>query len=418
MHHFFSSVPCLSARLAQAIAVVGIAAAVGLSSAPSHAQDAPDGEAQEESKDAAASDAAKAKKGAKGKTKTDGDDDAPTNPNLAPGGVVTGGSSFPLSVNITMSSSLGIGTFSPGYTNNPLIGTDLSISPVFKVPTFGLYNKPVIISGRVGVGVSNWLPANTNIDNYTAVPRLTDVNTQLVLPAFFVESFTGTAFTPIIQLRLPLSLASWQANVMFSTAVAVLAGWNYGTDFGTFTVQYVPSGRYNQHHTAGPTRKCSDYIEGGRNTDPWGSPSANLGDIPESVICRDEEKLPDGRAIVPGRQVMATVANSGTLAYTTPGGAHNFSLSYTHILAFQRPLTDRPDLSNLNASNQNFIEFQSGSLSYTYTVPIDVRLFITAGMSTFGPMMDPKGYPRFPFFDFYTPQQNFTTGFLSATVSF
>ena len=80
-------------------------------------------------------------------------------------------------------------------------------------------------------------------------------------------------------------------------------------------------------------------------------------------------------------------------------------------------MSNKPGLSSPNASSQNFVEGSSGSLAYTYTVPVDFRLYLTGGVFTQNvSAYNNQGGIRFPIYDFATPANNLSSAFFDITV--
>ena len=91
-----------------------------------------------------------------------------------------------------------------------------------------------------------------------------------------------------------------------------------------------------------------------------------------------------------------------------------------------RPLTDPGESTASQWSNRYTsilgnntpTELTDGSISYTYGVPVDLNLSITAGIYSLQNMFDPQNNFRFPWFDFNEQAgNNFTTGFVTMSLA-
>jgi hypothetical protein len=91
----------------------------------------------------------------------------------------------------------------------------------------------------------------------------------------------------------------------------------------------------------------------------------------------------------------------------------SLSLGIAH--AFVRALKNDPALSSPFSSGQNFNETTSGSLSYSYQLPVDFNSFLSAGVFSGQPSVSGTNL-RFPFWDFQTPANNFSGFFFDVVV--
>jgi hypothetical protein len=201
------------------------------------------------------------------------------------------------------------------------------------------------------------------------------------------------------------------------------AGVNFSWSKWGFRVGYSPGVSGNANSRPHFEMPCGDAVANDQiidlgNTEPFRDLGMNNGDVREAplVIYREEEVLENGRCIIPGRQSLGSVSNSLSLGYSFLD-SHSVSVSLSHRLGFMAPLADRPELQSEFASNQNFSESTSGNIGYSYSVPIDTPLSISTGISSGQPAwtMDGKNL-RFPWFDFVSPNNNFTSFYLSLSV--
>jgi hypothetical protein len=339
----------------------------------------------------------------------------PTNARLAPGGVVTGKSSFPLHIQATLDNAVGNGLLAPGYQAQPSWSSSLNLRPTAAIPRLpGLPRMNV--SASIDFSVNNWLPASSNIGVFDRQVRVGDPSLALILPAIFVEEFTGIMMSVVGSVRAPLSITSRQQNLITNAGGAAQFMWGSPeTPIGSFFVQYTPSARFNFYSQPGPTMPC-ETPDAYAPPRPLGDPVNGLDELP-LVLPRVEQLLPNGECVIAGRQNIGSLNNSFATGWSTLDGAHNVTLSLAYSLGFLRPLKSDPSLSSPFSSGQNFNENTQGSVSYTYTVPVDFPFFLTTGVFSGQPVWTADGSTlRFPFWDFITPANNFSGGFFDITV--
>jgi hypothetical protein len=337
------------------------------------------------------------------------------NARLAPGGVVAGGGSFPLHIQANLSNSVGNGFFAPGYQSQPSFGTFLNLRPTAALPRAeGL--PRVNLSASFDFGINNWLPASTNTGVYERQMRIGDPALAAILPAIFTEELTGVTMSLVFSARAPLSISSRQQNLITNVGGAAQFMWGSPeTPIGTFFAQYTPSARGAFYSQPGATMPC-EVPTAYEPVRPSGDPVNGLDELPV-VLPRVQELLPNGECVIAGRQRLGTLNNSLATGWSTTDGAHNISLSLAWTVAFLRPLRNDPGLASPFASSQNFVETSAGSLSYTYTVPTDFPFFLSVGFGSEQPAWTADGAAlRFPFYDFISPANNFTSASFDVTV--
>jgi hypothetical protein len=339
----------------------------------------------------------------------------PTNARLAAGGVVTGGGSFPLHIQATLDNAVGNGALAPGYQSQPSWSTSLNLRPTVALPR--VPNLPRMnLSMSIDFSVANWLPASTNFGVFDRQVRVSDPSLALILPGIFREDFTGIGVSLIGVARAPLSITSRQQNLITNVAGAAQFMWGSPeTPVGTFFVQYTPVLRALFYSQPGPTMPCDVPAPYGTPL-PSGDPINGVDELP-LVLPRVEQLLPNGECVIAGRQNTGSINNSVATGWATTDGSHLVSLSLAWSLGFLRPLSNNPALASPFSSGQNFTENTSGSISYTYTLPVDYPFFLTAGVASGQPAWSADGKtPRFPLWDFFTPANNFSSAFFDVTV--
>jgi len=337
------------------------------------------------------------------------------NARLAPGGVVAGASTFPLGLQITINNSLGNGLLAPGLQQQVFLGTSVNIRPSVRIAKTD-FTPMMIVLGSFDFSVNNWVPEFSNFTAYDRQIWVGDAVAGVILPGIFKEQFTGIGMSLILSGRAPLSMFSRQQNLLTNLGGAAQFMWGSpDTPIGSFFVQYTPSARFSLYTQPGATIPCSAPPTAQRAVTS-ADPIDGLAELP-LAYGREEQVLPNGECVLPGRQPMATVGNSVATGWSTSDGAHNVTVSAGWTMLFLRPLKSAPELSSPFASGQNFNESSSGSLSYTYTVPVDYRLFITAGVfSQQLSAYNSQGQILFPIYDFVTPANNFSSFFFDVTI--
>jgi hypothetical protein len=338
------------------------------------------------------------------------------NARLSPGGIVDSGSHFPLSLTANFGTALGNGILSAGYSIQPQLSSSLTLRPSWALPKADWMMAAPRISASIDISMPNWLPSSGGSGVYDRQLSVSDFGMSFVLPQAFKEDFTGITVTPVVSVRLPLSLHSRQQNQIANGGVSAQFAWSTAeSDLGQISLSYTPSLRGTAYGLDFPTIKCGGAPAEYGTPSAVGDPVNGTADLP-LVLARKEEVLPSGECILAGRQSVASFSNSGAVSWGL--GDHSVSVSLGWVNAFLRPLSYNPSLSSAFASGQNFVESSSGSISYSYQVPVEgYRLFLDAGIASNQPAYDARGGFRFPFFDFFTPANNFTSAFFDVTVS-
>ncbi|MDP2342015.1 MAG: hypothetical protein Q8O67_13740 [Deltaproteobacteria bacterium] len=332
---------------------------------------------------------------------------ATANARLAPGGVLESGSSFPLGIQANLSNSVGNGFLAPGFQAQPQFSTSLSLTPSAKLPK--LEGLPAMrLSGGISFSVANWISTYSNSGVFDRQVRVSDASVGLVLPGLFTEEFTGIGASLSFGATLPLSITSRQSNVVTAVSVGLPLAWSSPeTGFGTFYVQYSPRVRATLFSQVGTTMPCGLQQEYGTPR-RLGDPVNGFDDLPTFIAIGGDPVFTDnGECLLPGRQRLAAISNAINTGWSTTDGAHSVSLGLGMTHSFLRGLPNKPELNSPNSSGQNFTESASGSVGYTYTVPVDFPLQLSVSAGSEGSVFtnDNKSV-RFPIWDFLYPANN------------
>jgi len=321
---------------------------------------------------------------------------------------------LPVSVNASLSNSVGIGTFVAGYRKMPSWSSTLSLSPSYKVPVFlGLPKSSV--SASIGLDVS-WLQSYATSGQVAKRQvRVSDVGLGWSMPKAIHFESIDVALSPKLGATLPISIMSRAQNRVMGFSGGLSIGWAASD----FSASWSPSASGWLHSGAMRTFSCravsNPYNDGEVALPPVinpNDPDANIEDyMLPSVAYRDEESGLDGRCIIAGRQTLASLKNAFDFAWAP--GAHRINLGFGIYHSFLRGLSDAPELRSSNASGQNFRESTMGRISYSYRLPVEFDASVSVGLSSYQPIYDKRGNIRLPFFDFFSASNNFTQMFVN-----
>ncbi len=331
---------------------------------------------------------------------------------------------FPLHASLILENAVGSGWFGAGYTMNPTFSQSLSPSLRYNLPKVD-WLPTMVASTKLDVGIQ-WI-SNHFSTVYDRVPRVSDLFGALTFPELYTEEVTGIAFVGSLGARAPLSLTSRRWNTLGSLAIAGSASWSTAhledmlpEWLGDFTLGYAPSASVIGHASSSPSIPC-DGSALGLGVPRFGRATEILERVP-LVITRDGEINADGECIIPGRRVIGSFTHALSAGWSQGKHAVNATVGMSYqILA---PLSNAPELSSPFSTSQSWSELSTGSVAYTYSVPlesfdlpIDTSLALTAGVASLQPSytLDGKNL-RFPFWDFVTPQNNFSAAFVAIDV--
>ena len=244
---------------------------------------------------------------------------------------------------------------------------------------------------------------------------MSDISFGLAMPSVFTEDFTNINLGFNLSARVPTSITSRQQNLFTSLGASLPLSWTSpAAPWGQVNANYVLVGRVSLYTQDAPTIPCNAAVS---LAGVIANPLEN-GDLPLSYG-REAEITSNGECVLRGRQGVASVSNNLSLSWFL--AAHSVSASLGWSFGFLRPLAHRPDLRSQNASDQNFNENLGGSVSYNYQVPVDFPLSISAGIgssqSPYRVTNDPDKQELVnPFFDLFTPANNYSAAFLDFTV--
>ena len=308
----------------------------------------------------------------------------------------------------SLGNSVGIGTFVTGYSQTPSWSTSLILTPSYKIPQF--WGLPRIsLSGFQMISVW-WL------DSYVTTPInaqnrvvFSDLILGATMPKILNFESTGFSLGAGIGSWVPVSTFSRNVNRIIGLTASLPISW---TKWG-FSAGFTPTVLGWTHSDTNISVPCQNMSAATIN--PYNA-DTNIDQAIQglSIIKNGDENLGDGRCVVSGRQNIWTIYNTFTLGWSNPN--HALNLGLTWYINFLRPLVARPDLRSESAIVQNFTETTMGRIAYSYTLPIETNLVLSAGILSWQSALDPAGRLTFPFFDFVTPGNNQTQIFVQATV--
>jgi hypothetical protein len=258
--------------------------------------------------------------------------------------------------------------------------------------------------------IDNWLPASGNGGVYDRQIRMSDFGLRLGFGQLFKEEVTGIGVSAGLSSSIPLSITSRFQNKITSLGGNVGFGW-HGPEWswGQIGVNYGTSLRGNFYSQEASTIPC----EAGITLNGVVENPLENGDLPLQYA-REAEILDNGECVLRGRQGLASLGNNLSASWSL--GDHSVSTSLGWNVGFLRPLPNNPELSSPFATGQNFNENWSGNLSYSYKIPVDFNMSVSAGIGSSQSVFDPQGNLRNPFFNFTTPATGMTAGFVDLSV--
>ena len=301
-------------------------------------------------------------------------------------------STFPLSMNASLGTSVGMGTFVPSAKFNPSLRNSLSLNPSFSIPVPDGMPK-LSLSGGINFGIEWATSQRQSTVAYNRIVRVSDFSMTLGAGKLYKESFTGITVGGNLTGFVPISLASRAAGRWLFGVGGLSFRWSTPElgPIGKINFGYSPKMAlrgYGEVATTIPCESAALALPSGLN--------AGTGVEQSLVSFRRVEQLPNGKCILAGRQSLATQSNGFSVSWSQ--GNHSLSANFAYNITFLRPLSKGLPSSE-NASSQDFMESTSGGFSYTYNVPIEQNLSITAGMGSGYGVQGMDGSLRLPFYD-------------------
>ena len=312
------------------------------------------------------------------------------------------------SVSTSVGNSVGIGTFVSGYSQTPSWITSLSLNPRYQLPAF--WGMPRINLSAYQYASVWWLESyHTTANDRDNRIALSDTILGASMNSILDFKKSGFSMGAGLDFWLPASQFSRSMNRIIGMNPSIPMRWS---QWG-FNAGYTPSALMWAHSQNGVSVPCMEMSSAIIN--PY---DANMGldQVLQglSISNSDDERMGDGTCMVSIRQNIWTLNNLFYLGWSNQNHAINVSLTW--YLNFLRPLSDRPELKSQNASLNNFNEVTAGKIVYSYTLPTETHMVLSAGVTSWQASYDRSGRLTFPFFDFVTPNNNQTQIFLQATV--
>ena|GEM_PF-2196131 len=388
------------------------------------AQDAPDASTEEsgESDDLAPGNAADAKPAKKKKQAGEAEEGEM---DLRPG-AVQGKSSLPINLMVSTTTSVGSGFLAPlmaplshgapdptWATYNPSMTSSLNLSVVWRLNGLG-WLPNTNIRAAMPVNIS-WLSAQGSINAGAAsadrLARLGDASLSFSMPGMYMVPFVNIGLGLGGNIRFPTGQFSQRYGRLGRIGGFVSAFWaSPKTPVGNFVFANSFTGNFwlqDNRLAVIPDKTSTDF-------NPFlDKPNA----LAAGMICRVEEQMAGGCST--GGINLGGVSNSASASWQM--GKHSVSWSYWALINQNQILVDVAGVSkNDNARENQFepVPFWHGStITYTYNVPVDFLLLLSAGVDSTLLMLSPgaDAFPyRIPFVDRYWAN-NFHTAFISVT---
>lgn len=292
----------------------------------------------------------------------------------------------------------------------PNLSTSLSLSPSASIPKLADWMPKMSVGGSMSFSIENWFPAYGNGGVYDRQIRMSDFGLSLRMPGLFKEEVTGISMSPSLSTSIPLSITSRFQNKITSLGGNLGFGWRGPEwEYGQIGVNYSAGLRGNFYSQEASTIPCEAGVSLASSVE---NPLEN-GDLPLQYA-REAETADNGECVLRGRQGLASFNNNVGASWSL--GDHSVSTSLSWNLGFLRPLSSSPELSSEYATGQNFNENWSGNLSYSYKIPVDWDMSVSAGIGSSQSVFDRQGNLRFPFFDFFHPANGFSSAFVDLSV--
>jgi hypothetical protein len=314
----------------------------------------------------------------------------------------------PFSGAVSLSSTVGSGTFLSGYEQNPQVAAYLYAELSYQLPKFWKA-APLVLTAYADFDYT-YLPyfgaSKQEAENQV---RYNDPVVMLSMPNALEAKNIGIYFSPRIYTIAPISVTSRSLDRVVSLGAGTKLGWRYkGLD-----IFYLPTFTGHVYGTSGNISTCP----GGVLPDVVNphDPELQLETMSlPAASPRGSDMRGEGYCLAAGRKTIGSLRNRGTISYTY--GAHSVELTLFWIASFQQPLAVHPELVAANANNNNFTESTLTRLAYTYTLPLPFELSLATGIQSSQAAYAEDGSMRFPFFDFVLGNNN-TQVFLDITAS-
>lgn len=347
-------------------------------------------------------------------------------PVLAPTATVAGEADadkegkFPLHGGLNLSNAAGNGFLAPASTGQmqPQWSTSLGLRGSASLPQVDFLPKLSVSTG-VSFSVANWLDSYTNGGVYSRQVRASDVSLGLAAAELYKEPFTKIGIGANLSGRIPVSITSRHRNVLTTLGVGLPVSWSSDeASWGTISASFSPGARLSLYTAPATTIPCEAGVTQGEVVEN----PLEAGLLPR-YYGLEAQIAPDGSCVLPGRQ--STVALSAALGVGWSLGDHSVSADIGYGAGFLQALPSNVDHQSEFASNQDFNETTNGSIAYSYKVPVDFSLNISAGLSSSQSPWRITGLdadnntlyePNFPFWDFNTPASNSSSAFVDVSI--
>lgn len=308
------------------------------------------------------------------------------------------GSAFPLHIAASLSHFLGQGTFIAGAADNPYVASSLALSPYAEY--WGL---------RFGIAQSfDFEYTQSDSTTYANQLMWSDTGLSVAYPGLGFEDL-GINFLLTGGASLPISLASRQQGRLTGLSAGGQVSWTYAP--WSLNVFGGASVNYNVLVPALAARGALDDVR------PYQDRHGGTL-IPSSCVRRSAEELGNyACSVIPSIGGYNVRAGGG---WSTLDGQLSFAATVALLQQFSAFLgpDDQYTPPNAQTGLQQRDVFTTGVLSATY---IPVQWFaLTVGTQTFQPLYTSRrdGVRVFPFWDFTSAANNFSTVFLDTTFTY
>lgn len=311
---------------------------------------------------------------------------------------MSAGEGFPLHFMASLSHAIGQGTFIAGYADNPYVASSLSLNPY-------------AFFGGFRFGISQSFDFEYTQSDSTTYPNQlmwSDMGLQVAYPGFRLPDL-GLGFVLNAGASLPISMASRQQGRLTGLSAGAQVNWGY-TPWG-ISVFAGASGNYNVLVPSLASRGALDDVRPLEDR--------HQGTIiPSSCVRRSAEELGNyACSVIPS---LGGYNVRGGASWSTLGGQLSFNATVALMQQFSAFIGPDDELTPPNAQTglQQRDVFTTGVLQATY-VPVSWFL-LTVGTQTFQPLYTSRrdGIRVFPFWDFTSMANNYSSIFLDTTFMF
>jgi hypothetical protein len=290
---------------------------------------------------------------------------------------------LPIGADFYLSNSLGAGTLSKAYKQDPYLAHNLYIYPNVKLgPFWGEreFKAHVELNGNL-----EWMGQNNPINGpFGDKFSVGDVKVRAELKKALYTKNLGLSLSPALKMELPASKTARDANRVIGLGGFLIATWAKWGLFATYKPVFLAYAYSAPYKTGNCVEKASS-----------------------------DDKLTNDTCKVAGRQTMMLLKNGLFTGYNN--GNHTITLGFRSYHSFLRDTQsgEKPE----ETTGSGVMEATLGMLEYAYNLPVSVPTTLMVGVSGYQAPYDASNGFRVPFFNFTEPEKNQTEAYFAVNVS-